>query len=265
MTNQIQTSRQSAGATLAVTHARLMGYLHGQGFIPNYENIIEDTYRKLIPAGGTVFDVGAHTGRHTVVFADLVGPEGCVHAFEPLPDAFAALQKRRLGVNIHLHALAIAEHCGESDFVFAKGAPEESGLRQRQYNRPERVEPKTIKVKTCPLDDFMEKVSFVTFIKIDVEGGEIGCLRSGRGLIMRHRPWITVEYGRPAYSAYGHELRTLFDEAASLNYVLGDLFGAVCEDLKTWEKICDRAYWDWYMIPKERVGEWMTRLNSVGE
>jgi hypothetical protein len=34
---------------------------------------------------------------------------------------------------------------------------------------------------------------------------------------------------------YGHTMRTLFDFAESIGFVVGDLFGAVCPDLETWE------------------------------
>ena len=49
------------------------------GIIPDYEHILEDDYRRLVSRGTTVIDVGAHAGRHTAVFADLVGAEGTSH------------------------------------------------------------------------------------------------------------------------------------------------------------------------------------------
>src|SRR5581483_12191070 len=40
-------------------------------------------FRRLIHRGFTVLDIGANLGAHTVPFAQFVGPEGQVHAFEP--------------------------------------------------------------------------------------------------------------------------------------------------------------------------------------
>lgn len=155
------------------------------------------------------------------------------------------------------HPVALSDQSGPADFVRAKGSPTLSGLKQRAYDRPD-VMPETITVTCSRLDDYA--LSKVSFIKMDVEGGEIGCLRGARQTIAASRPWITAEYGRPAYAAYGHERRTLFDLATSMDYVVGDLFGAAIADLQNWEQICDQGMWDWYLIPRERADEWAAKV-----
>jgi FkbM family methyltransferase len=238
-----------------------MGRLqHDFGLVPDYELVLEGSYRKLIEPGDTVVDIGAHSGRHTDVFARIVGETGSVHAFEPLPEAMDYLKSRSLGRHVHLHALAVAPERGEASFVYARGAPEESGLRPKAYNRPDLVSPVTITVEVRPLDDMASRLGMVHFIKIDAEGAEIGCLKSAEAIIRRCRPWITVEYGYPGYSAYGLEKRSLFDQAAAMGYVIGDLFGAVCDTVENWETICDAAYWDWYLLPGERLPQWLSRM-----
>lgn len=57
----------------------------------DYEALIERHYRRLIRTGDIVFDVGAHTGRHLQHFVQLVGRNGEVLAFEPLPTAYGVL------------------------------------------------------------------------------------------------------------------------------------------------------------------------------
>jgi FkbM family methyltransferase len=248
----------------AIHNAALLAMFHNRfGIIPSYEDILEATYRRLLQDQETVVDIGAHTGRHTAVFADLVGPRGKVHAFEPLPYAFNTLRARGLPGNVRLHECAIAQTSGPVSFVFARGAPEESGLRIKQYNNPDQVVTETITVEARTLDSFSAEVGRVHFIKIDAEGSELDCLRSGSNLIRGCRPFITVEYGYPGYSAYGNTAASLFKLAVSMGYVIGDLFGAYCADLATWTRVCDVAYWDWFLIPLERIDEWQAKLAPV--
>ena len=50
-------------------------------------------------------------------------------------------------------------------------------------------------------------------MKIDIEGGEVACLRGATRVLKHFRPFISVEYGRPSYSAYGLTARSLYDTA----------------------------------------------------
>ena len=244
----------------ALSNAQLMTVLHRLGHVPDYERILEATYRLFIPKGGTVIDIGAHTGRHTAVFAELVGEAGMVHAIEPLPDAIRSFRLRNLGSNVQVHQLAISQTTGTGPFIHARGTPEESGLRVKTYNRPDLVVPEKIEVKTCPLDILFRDMGELDFVKIDAEGAEIECLRSGHELLSRTRPLISVEYGYPGYSAFGFERRSLFVQASSLGYLIGDMFGGLCRTVEVWDTVCDAAYWDWYLVPQERTEQWAAVL-----
>lgn len=251
---------RSARANLEVVQSLLETFQ----FTPRYEDLLEATYRCFIRPGQTVVDIGAHAGRHTVQFAELVGAEGAVHAFEPLPEAMGYLQSRGLGPHVRTYPIAISPKRGRTSFVYAKGAPEESGLRPKAYNRPDLVQPETITVETLPLDDMVDTIGPVHFIKVDAEGAEVDCLSSGAAMIRKHRPWITVEYGEPGYAAFSLQRRSLFDKAAELGYVMGDLFGGLMEDVADWEAVCDRAYWDWYLVPQEKREEWVATMPIFG-
>ncbi|MEM7197982.1 MAG: hypothetical protein AAF352_06405, partial [Pseudomonadota bacterium] len=51
----------------------------------SFEDFLEEFYTKLDLKGKTVIDIGAHAGRHAIPLAQLVGVEGIVLAFEPVP------------------------------------------------------------------------------------------------------------------------------------------------------------------------------------
>jgi FkbM family methyltransferase len=245
--------------TRALHHAEVMSRLHRDiGFIPNYEDVLEFSYRQFVRPGQTVLDIGAHAGRHTAVFAELVGVNGSVHAFEPLPVARQWLAGRGLPSNVNIYPVALSTESGEVTFYYCEDRPEESGLMERSL--PSAAAMTAITVQTRTLDSYLPELGGVDFIKIDAEGAEIGCLRGASRLIAEHRPLITVEYGYPGYSAFHHTKRTLYDLAASYGYRIGDLFGSLLQSLEEWERVCDAAYWDWYLIPIEREHEWVRIL-----
>ncbi len=242
-------------------HAALLARFHTRyGIVPDYEHILECSYRSLIPAGTTVIDVGAHGGRHTAIFSDLVGPDGVVVAFEPLPHLVASLQDREFGCQVQIHACALSDFSGRSSFTHMRGTPGESGLRERISNYPQQADPVSIDVEVRQLDEFLSDIVRLSFIKIDIEGGEVACLRGGSRLLKHFRPFISVEYGEPTYTVYGLTARSLYDIAQSLEYHIADLFGAVCPNLSTWLRVCNSSYWDWFLVPRERTHEWRTLL-----
>ena len=49
---------------------------------------------------------------------------------------------------------------------------------------------------------------------------------------------------------------TLFDLADEMDYILSDLFGNLIETKDNWVKVCDLAYWDYFLVPRSRRAEW---------
>jgi hypothetical protein len=134
--------------------------------------------------------------------------------------------------------------------VFADGAPEESGLRERVYNHPEAVTPTRIEVVAETLDQHVASLRGLRFIKIDVEGAEMNVLCGATDVLARYRPVVSVEYGRPAYSVYGHGTFALFDFAEQHGYAMYDIF-AHRLSREDWAIACDSVYWDYFMVPVE--------------
>lgn len=237
-------------------NAAVMRRLHRLRGFPDYEALLERAYRSLIRAGDTVIDVGAHTGRHTAVFRELVGGAGRVLAFEPLPDVAQALRDRGFDDRVQIFQCALSDFSGRSSFVHARGTPQESGLKERLYNHPALAAPTTIEVEVRRLDEFLPLIDQLSFLKLDIEGAELSCLRGAVELVRRFRPVISVEFGGSAYGAYGETPRALFDFAAAAGYRIGDLFGGICPDLESWLRVCDTAYWDYFLVPSERCAAW---------
>jgi hypothetical protein len=77
-------------------------------------------------------------------------------------------------------------------------------------DRPgERV--RTIEVDVVRLDDVVPPDARVAFVKIDVEGGELGVLEGARTLLARHRPVVVFEHGLGGADHYGTRPEQVFD------------------------------------------------------
>jgi FkbM family methyltransferase len=242
----------------ALAVARAMHVLHNGVCVPDYEKLLEIAYHRFlwkIPSHDLVIiDVGAHEGRHVEHFARFAASTGRVIAFEPLPDFARGLRARFRQPNVEVREFALGEHPGVTNFQHNRGIPGESGLRQRKSHVPVSFEPVRVTVDT--LDRQSADLQRLSYIKLDIEGGEIDCLRGGRETIMRLRPFISVEYGAPGYTVYGHTSLTLFNTASGLDYLISDLFGNVIETEAEWLSICDLSYWDYFLVPAERIDDW---------
>ncbi|ACZ76564.1 methyltransferase FkbM family [Dickeya parazeae Ech586] len=235
-----------------------------RGFVYfDFEQILEVHYRRWIRPGDTVIDIGAHIGRHLGPMLDMIGPTGKALAFEPIPSVFSELKSRFCDKNVIFNNVALADRNGTADFIFAEGAAEESGLKKRKFNSPETTHPKTINVPVCTLDSFTKEFSSVSFIKIDIEGGEIDCLKGASSTISRFRPLISVEYGDLTYTAYGNNADTLFRFASENSYVIYDMFMNKLDDIDEWRSSLNYVYWDFFLVPVEKEQDFKLMVVSL--
>lgn len=194
-----------------------------------YDAELFECAAKLNLQGRHVIEVGAHIGYHSMSFANLVGPEGKVFAFEPNP--FNVERMRQiLGRNsdlagrISLLAIALSDHSGEAEFFVSpmvdSGMSSGSMLgsvhpsvtpqqfRSAGFNR--------ITVRTATLDNLLALGidAAPRAIKIDVEGAESSVLRGGINILRRHRPHLLIEV---------HAIKSMFEvcqNVAALDYVV---------------------------------------------
>jgi FkbM family methyltransferase len=170
-----------------------------------------EVMRRCLRPDSVGVDVGAFEGK---VLADLArfAPNGQHHAFEPLPHLAARL--RRDSPTARVHECALGEKAGEATFSFVRNDPAYSGLRRRHYDRPDPVIDE-IRVQVRKLDDLIPESVQVSFIKLDIEGGEYHAMLGGARTIVRCRPVIVFEAGEGSTSHYGVTPQMLHDLVAS--------------------------------------------------
>lgn len=157
-----------------------------------------ETWRRYLPLGASVVDIGANFGAHTIAFADQVGPRGRVLAVEPQWQLYAML----CGTAALNHAVNVRAKwcaCGASEGTVR--IPELDYLAPNNFGGLELGESEvrvgaargeTVARET--VDSW--RLSRVDFIKIDVEGMELDVLRGAYATIEACRPVLAVEADR---------------------------------------------------------------------
>lgn len=220
----------------------------------DYEAKVQSLYEKVLRKGDNCIDVGAHQGRHMFPMARLVSPGGKVYGFEPIPSMFEALRaevtKRGVGAAVQLSPFAASFEDGESEFVVALDSPGYSGLKERTYDIPTRLE--RIRVQMRRLDGVLGELQKLRFIKIDVEGGEWGVIRGATELVTRLRPVVAFEFGMNSYSKYGVDPGEVYDFFASRRYGIRDILGDPMRDRQHFvDSSRVQTVWDYAAIPTE--------------
>ena len=151
----------------------------------NVQRLLRDVLR---PESCCV-DIGAHTGVFLGQFLEL-SPQGRHHAFEPLPHLAEQLAERHPTVRVHALALSNTEE--RCSFMHVRELPAWSGLRKQKY--PDETAVEEIEVQTRRLDSLLEPSARVDFVKIDVEGAELGVLQGAEATLRRCRPVVLFEH-----------------------------------------------------------------------
>lgn len=231
--------------------------LHQSGVVPAYEDILSDGYRRFLKHGDVAVDIGVNHGVHFDRLKECVSPTGRIVGFEPVPD-FVDVVRSRHGPTIDIRAKALSTQPGRGQFIHMTKAAGESGFKERT-NEADRGA-KNIEVEISTLDLELPDLDSLAFIKIDVEGHELSVLEGGCNLISSTRPIISVEYGKPTYSLYGLTADSLQEWADRNGYRISDLFGHIVNSRKEWLHVCDRSYWDYFLVPKEKAAWWTKTL-----
>jgi FkbM family methyltransferase len=223
--------------------------------MPAYEAMLEQVYRSILKPGDLAFDVGAHTGRHSLPISRAVGPTGRVVGFEPLPFAFKTLSETAAAegaTNLTLHNVALGENEGEATFTVVPEFPEYSGFKERKYHS-DQIQTTQIKVQVRRLDSFRPENGRVRYIKVDAEGGELTILRSGRELIARDQPIVTFELGNASLVNYPYDAGDYFDYFADLQYRMFSIYGLPLNREQFVAMAERQFFWDYVALPAKEA------------
>jgi FkbM family methyltransferase len=135
--------------------------------------------------GDTAIDIGALVGDTAIPMADVVGRGGKVFAFEPNPEAFACLV---YNTRFHRQVKCLPYALGNDHTLAAIRTTPNVGASH--INRDQLIN-KACLVPMTTLD--VLELSYIRFIKIDVEGYELEVIAGAQQTIERYRPSMMIE------------------------------------------------------------------------
>jgi len=160
--------------------------------------------RYLVKPGDLVIDIGANVGVYSKILSELVGPDGHVYSIEPFPSTFEILcynvRKLRLD-NVEPINAAVSDSQG----VVTMGIPYDSSGAETHYrasivtHREKKGKTEATNVQAITIDSrFLSESGRISFIKCDVEGHELACIKGATKFLARSRPaWLMEVSGEP--------------------------------------------------------------------
>ena len=173
----------------------------------------EAEYLKLgqwVKPGDWVLDVGANVGHYSSKLSELVGHNGRVFSFEPVPQTFEILAANMACCpicNVTLFNVAVSDAMGTVGMSIPKF---NTGL-QNYYQASVTAESAGLSVMAMPIDS-LRFPSPISLIKIDVEGHELSALRGMENLLKRDQPVLIVEGQAEPVREYLRSLGYRFSE-----------------------------------------------------
>jgi FkbM family methyltransferase len=159
------------------------------------EQAVSDAAERILQKDDVVFDIGANLGYTAVHFADLVGSQGKVFAFEPDPELATRLeivQDLNSLPQLVVRREAVSRERGQAQFFIG----EESYLGRLADSSEVGTSNRLITVSTMSVDRLVadEGIARVALVKIDVEGGELNVLYGMSETLRRHKPMLLIEF-----------------------------------------------------------------------
>tara|TARA_Y100000294_G_scaffold151227_1_gene148927 strand:+ start:811 stop:1455 length:645 start_codon:yes stop_codon:yes gene_type:complete len=153
-----------------------------------WEKETTDTVVSKVKEEMIILDVGADIGYYSLLFSKLVGNNGMIYSFEPIPEA-----KGYLDVNICLNNIMNVKSYefalfDEEGFSYI----EDPFGKSRLNNNPNTQNYDSIRVQTKKFDS-LKINSRIDLIKIDVEGSEMNVLTGMKETIKKYHPIILLE------------------------------------------------------------------------
>ena len=172
-----------------------------------YESYEISLVKRLLKPKDVFYDIGANIGIFSLIASRAVGPEGKVIAFEPDPRCRELLKLNLADnsvKNVIVRDMALSDTDGTSGLVMDGHNWGKNSLSPS--NVPETDGVGQASVRTARLDTIAAEQSLPmpTFIKIDIEGAELMCLKGAQSMLKLNRdlmlfvelwPWGIQNFG----------------------------------------------------------------------
>lgn len=176
-------------------------YLRRLRFVSESDEVEFKVIKYLINPGDCVVDIGSNIGVYTKYLSELVDTHGHVYSIEPIPLIFEILcsNSRKLGLkNVELFNCAISD----SNATVTMEVPLHKSGGENFYDARIVYENthnslRRIRVNSKTIDSLFSKLPYnISFIKCDVEGHELQCIKGAINIIKNSKPAWLIEISR---------------------------------------------------------------------
>lgn len=157
-----------------------------------YDAPVYEIAKQYIKKNTIVLDVGSNFGQMAVLMSRLVGDTGAVHAFEADDFVFQILEKNIKLNNSKVHAHFGAVHNNSNEVLYF---PVQDFVRFQTYGSYgiDYIHGRGRPVPTVKIDDLNFDIP-ISFMKVDVQGGDLFAMQGAVSTIEKFRMPIIFEY-----------------------------------------------------------------------
>lgn len=209
MTVRIGKHRMSPGSVDRI----LAIWLWKWGLLEGYETFL---LKHIVAKGMRVLDIGANIGYYSLIFAELVGADGSVYAYEPDPDNYVVLL-RNIQLNGYRNIVAVPKAVSADNRTISLYKNNGNRGDHRIYESDDGVRTR-ITVDAVRLDDAFKPGTRFDFIKMDIQGAEVAAFE-GMERLLQDNPGIriVVELMPEQYSRSGHDVVLFLKQLTQLH------------------------------------------------
>lgn len=182
-----------------------------------YENNLVELLNKVLKKGDCFLDIGANIGYFSLIAANIVQNEGVVYSFEASDKTFQKLERNielnRIN-NLKLFNFAVSNK--EESLTFNIQKDGNSGMSS--FRKLDGYKAESITINAKPIDYFLNEMSKIKLIKMDIEGAEGMVIEGMQNLINRDRPFITLELVDKYLIQLGYSAQNIIEKLKQLNY-----------------------------------------------
>lgn len=144
----------------------------------------------FLPRNPVIIEAGAHSGKDSLKLKQY-WPASTIHAFEPVPHLYTQLVERTNQIaNIFCYNMALSNNVGTANMYISSGRTDACSsllqpTQQLTEGRPDIIFNETITVNTTTLDNWaqQQKISYIDFLWLDLQGAELKALRGATNLL----------------------------------------------------------------------------------
>lgn len=158
----------------------------------------------FLPRNPVILEAGAYDGADTILLKRHFGRNSTIHAFEPIPELYKRIAvKTHKYPYIYTYMLALGDFIGQSIFHISEinnATSASSSLlppKDHCIHAPEVAFTKELEVSVTTIDQWAKdnKVGFIDFMWLDMQGYELNALKAAPNLLKTVRAILTeVEF-----------------------------------------------------------------------